>query len=254
MPRYDFTTRRLFVEQDLQSGTALPLDRKKSNYLINVLRHKHQDSILLFNGRDGEWLSKLEVSGRKSVSLTPFEQTRPQPQDSLLTYCFAPLKKGRLDYMVQKAVEMGAGKLQPVITEYTQNPKISLDKLNANIIEAAQQCGIISLPKCLEPKKFNDFLISWDEKTQLIFCDEGSLSQNPLEALDELKSKLASAEKMLPLAVLIGPEGGFSEAERQLLHSKEFVTAIPLGPRILRADTAAVAALAIVQATIGDWH
>lgn len=254
MPRYDFTTRRLFVEQDLQSGTSLPLDRKQSNYLINVLRHKHQDSILLFNGRDGEWLSKLEVSGRKSVSLTPFEQTRPQPQDSLLTYCFAPLKKGRLDYMVQKAVEMGVGILQPVITEYTQNPKISLDKINANIVEAAQQCGIISLPKCHEPTKFSDLLASWNEETRLIFCDEGALSQNPLEALNELKSKFAPIENPNPLAVLIGPEGGFSETERQLLHSKEFVTAIPLGPRVLRADTAAVAALAIVQATIGDWH
>ena len=254
MSRYDFTTRRLFVEQDLQSGTPLRLDRKQSNYLINVLRHKHQDSILLFNGRDGEWLSKLEVSGRKSVSLIPFEQTRHQPKDSLLTYCFAPLKKGRLDYMVQKAVEMGAGVLQPVITEYTQNPKTSMDKINANIVDAAQQCGIISLPNCLEPAKFSDLLASWDEETCLIFCDEGSLSQNPLEALNELKSKLASAENPSPLAVLIGPEGGFSEAERQLLHSKEFVTAIPLGPRVLRADTAAVAALAVVQATIGDWH
>lgn len=254
MPRYDFTTRRLFVEQDLQSGSSLPLDRKQSNYIINVLRHKHEDSILLFNGRDGEWLSKLEVSGRKSASLTPFEQTRVQPKDSLLTYCFAPLKKGRLDYMVQKAVEMGAGILQPVITEYTQNPKISLDKINANIVEAAQQCGIISLPKCFEPVKFNDLLTNWNEETCLVFCDEGSLSQNPLEPLTELKSRFASIERPLPLGILIGPEGGFSENERQSLYSKDFVAAIPLGPRVLRADTAAVAALAVVQATIGDWY
>lgn len=254
MPRYDFTTKRLYVEHDLTADKSLPLDRKQSNYLINVLRHKHEDNILLFNGRDGEWMSRLEVSGRKSVSLTPYEQTRSQPKDSLLIYCFAPLKKGRLDYMVQKAVEMGAGTLQPVITEYTQNPKISLDKINANIVEAAQQCGIISLPKCHEPVKFNDLLANWNEDTCLIFCDEGSKSQNPLEALNELKLKFTSAEKIPPRAVLIGPEGGFSEIERQKLHEKPYVTAIPLGPRVLRADTAAVAALAIVQATIGDWH
>ncbi len=254
MPRYDFITRRLFVEQDLQSGKSLPLDRKQSNYLINVLRHKHEDEILLFNSRDGEWLSKLEISGQKSLSLTPFEQTRPQPEDSHLMYCFAPLKKSRLDYMVQKAVEMGAGKLQPVITEYTQNPKISMDKINANIVEAAQQCGIISLPKCFEPAKFNDFLANRNKERHLIFCDEGSLGQNPLEPLGKLKSELASNPEPRPLAVLIGPEGGFSETECQLLHAKEFVTAIPLGPRVLRADTAAVAAIAVVQATIGDWY
>jgi 16S rRNA (uracil1498-N3)-methyltransferase len=254
MPRYDFITRRLFVEQDLQSGTSVLLDRKQSNYLLNVLRHKHEDHILLFNGRDGEWLSKLEVTGRKSVSLTPFEQTRTQPKDSNLIYCFAPLKKGRLDYMVQKAVEMGAGKLQPVITEFTQNASISRDKINANIVDAAQQCGIISLPRCCEPVKFNDLLANWNNETRLIFCDEGSLSQNPLEALGTLKIEHTAREEPRSLAVLIGPEGGFSESERRALHAKEFVTAIPLGPRVLRADTAAVAALAIIQATIGDWY
>ncbi len=254
MPRYDFTTKRLFVSQDLRPDLAISLDRKQSNYMINVLRHKHQDHILLFNGRDGEWLSRLEIEARKSASLIPFEQTRPQPEESQLTYIFAPLKKGRLDYMVQKAVEMGAGKLQPVITEFTQNPKINLDKIEANIIEAAQQCGIISLPKHCLPLKLEDLLKSWDEAVSLIYCDEGSQSQNPIDALEKLKKKLDANGSPAALAVLIGPEGGFSETERKMLHDLPFVTAIPLGPRVLRADTAAVAALAIVQATIGDWH
>ena len=254
MPRYDFITRRLFVSQNLDEGQAIPLDRKQSNYMINVLRHKHEDNILLFNGRDGEWLSKLDVSGRKSASLVPFEQTREQPDESLLTYIFAPLKKGRLDYMVQKAVEMGAGTLQPVITEYTQHAKINRDKIDANIIEAAQQCGIISLPKCNSPLNLADLLDGWNKDCPLVFCDEGAESQNPLEPLNKLKAELANSQSAKPYGVLIGPEGGFSESERQLLHDKPFVTAIPLGPRVLRADTAAVAALAVIQATIGDWY
>ena len=254
MPRYDFTTKRLFVSQDLHSNLAISLDRKQSNYMINVLRHKHQDKILSFNGRDGEWLCRLEIEGRKSASLIPFEQTRPQPEESQLTFIFAPLKKGRLDYMVQKAVEMGAAKLQPVITEFTQNSKLNPGKIEANIIEAAQQCGIISLPKYLPPQNLENLLKNWDETVSLIFCDEGSESQNPIDALKKLKKKLASKEGPTPLAVLVGPEGGFSEIERQMLHNLPFVTAIPLGPRVLRADTAAVAALAVVQAVIGDWY
>jgi 16S rRNA (uracil1498-N3)-methyltransferase len=250
MSRYDFTTKRLYVEADLAVGSPVALTRQQANYLLNVLRRKNGDAILLFNGRDGEWLSRLQVSGRKHASLNPEEQTRPQPQSSKLIYLFAPLKKGRLDYMVQKAVEMGVGQLQPVITEYTQFSRLSIERMRSHVIEAAEQCGILALAECHEPVKLQQALENWPENARLIYCDEGEESQNPLAPLNALP-KNAKPEA---LGVLIGPEGGFSESERQLLRSQEFVTAIPLGPRVLRADTAAVAALAMVQATLGDWY
>lgn len=250
MPRYDFITKRLFVDAPLATNSPVELTRKQANYLLNVLRHKGGDAILLFNGRDGEWLSHLQVSGRKHALLMPADQTRPQPQPSKMTYMFAPLKKGRLDYMVQKAVEMGAGQLQPVITEYTQFSRLSMERMRGHIIEAAEQCGIIALAECHEPVKLHTALENWPKKARLIYCDEGEESQNPLAPLN----RLMEAEKPEALGVLIGPEGGFSEGERQLLRSQSFVTAIPLGPRVLRADTAAVAALALVQATLGDWY
>ncbi len=246
MPRYNFTTKRLYVDALLAAGEIVPLERKRANYLINVLRHKTGNQVLLFNGRDGEWLATLDIQGRKDASLVVGSQTREQSQPSQLTYVFAPLKKGRLDYMVQKAVEMGCGKLQPVITDYTQFSKLSLDRMKTNVIEASEQCGILSVPECLQPVDLASLLRGWPAATTLIYCDEGEESQNPLHPLEQLTPQ--------PLAVLIGPEGGFSESERQLLRSKPYVTAIPLGPRVLRADTAAVAALAIVQATLGDWR
>ena len=161
-------------------------------------------------------------------------------------FLFAPLKVGRLDYLVQKAVEMGAGVIQPVITHHTQNHRISIEKLQANALEAAEQCGILALPLVREPVKLEALLASWDASRRIIFCDEDHSTQNPLPGLSSISEK--------SLAVLIGPEGGFSDSERAILRALPFVTAIPLGPRILRADTAAVAALAIVQALIGDWR
>jgi 16S rRNA (uracil1498-N3)-methyltransferase len=177
--------------------------------------------------------------------LTPVEQTRPQPPLPDLLYCFAPLKQGRLDYLVQKAVEMGAGVLQPVITQHTQVTKLGIERLQANAIEAAEQCGILAIPQVCEPMKLERLLADWDAARRLIFCDEDVGTDNPLSTLQ------AIAEHKLGL--LVGPEGGFSDAERKELRALPFVTAIPLGPRILRADTAAVAALAVVQATVGDW-
>ena len=182
---------------------------------------------------------------KKSVTLSLAEQTRPQPATPDLIYCFAPIKAGRLDYMVQKAVEMGAGVLQPVITQHTQMAKIGTDRLQANAVEAAEQCGVLAVPEVREPMKLERLLAEWDADRALIFCDESATGDNPVEALIGLKGRR--------LALVVGPEGGFSEGERRQLHALDFVTAIPLGPRILRADTAAVAALAVIQATIGDW-
>ena len=161
-------------------------------------------------------------------------------------YLFAPLKHTRLDYMVQKATEMGVAHLQPVLTHHTIAARVNLERMRANAIEAAEQCGVLRVPTVGEPLKLEAALSAWDPKRTLIFCDEAADVANPLAAL--------SAIEGAPLAVLIGPEGGFDPAERALLHEKPFALPISLGPRIMRADTAAVAALALVNATLGDWR
>jgi 16S rRNA (uracil1498-N3)-methyltransferase len=246
MTDHDFTVTRLFVDAPLAPGAAIPLDRAQSNYLLNVLRKAPGDFVLVFNGSDGEWLGVLEPAGRRDAVLRTDTQTRPQPPAPDLHYLFAPLKHARLDYMVQKATEMGAGRLRPVITQHTQVHRLNLDRMRANAVEAAEQCGILSIPDIDEPEPLTSLLDTWDPSRALIFADEAADKTDPLAAL-------ANAPKA-PLAVLVGPEGGFSAAEREELRTRPFVTPIPLGPRILRADTAAVAALAIVQAVLGDWR
>lgn len=244
--RANFRMQRLFVDAPLSAGAPIDADSAQFNYLANVLRMGDGAEILLFNGRDGEWKADLSFPTRKRILLTPNEQTRPQPDASDLHYLFAPLKVGRMDYLVQKAVEMGAGTLVPVMTQHVQGKIHSTDKLKANVVEAAEQCGILSIPTVEEPVKLPDLLDGWDRSRRIIYCDEGHDGQNPLPVL--------SAIRETKLALLVGPEGGFSEAERATLRSLDFVTAIPLGPRILRADTAAVAALAVIQAAVGDWR
>ncbi|POO56571.1 16S rRNA (uracil(1498)-N(3))-methyltransferase [Agrobacterium rosae] len=243
--RANFRMQRLFVSQPLSQSEAIEANSDQFNYLANVLRLTDGAEILLFNGRDGEWKTTLSYPTRKKILLTASEQTRPQPETPDLHYLFAPLKTGRMDYLVQKAVEMGVGVLQPVMTQHVQGKITNLDKLRANVIEAAEQCGILAVPQVLEPIKLKDLLESWDASRRIIYCDEGDEGQNPLSVLSRIEEK--------QLALLVGPEGGFSEDERQLLRDHPSVTPIPLGPRILRADTAAVAALAVIQATVGDW-
>lgn len=243
--RANYKMQRLFVPDDLAAGADFAASPEQSHYLSNVLRLSEGAELLVFNGRDGEWLARVTAKTKKAVRLGPVEQTRPQPSASDLVYCFAPLKVGRLDYLVQKAVEMGAGVLQPVITQHTQVQKIGTDRLAANVVEAAEQCGILAIPEVRDPQRFERLLAGWESGRRLIFCDESADTNNPLPALQAITEK--------KLALLVGPEGGFSEDERRMLRALPFVTAIPLGPRILRADTAAVAALAIIQATAGDW-
>jgi 16S rRNA (uracil1498-N3)-methyltransferase len=243
--RANYKMQRLFVPQDLAAGTSFDASPQQSHYLSNVLRMAEGTELLVFNGRDGEWLARVAVKTKKTVRLEAVEQTRSQPVTPDLVYCFAPLKVGRLDYLVQKAVEMGAGVLQPVITQHTQLAKVGIDRLQANAVEAAEQCGILAIPDVREAQKFTALLAGWDKERRLIFCDEDASTNNPLSALQAIDEK--------KLGLLVGPEGGFSEDERRQLRALPFVTAIPLGPRILRADTAAVAALAVIQATIGDW-
>ena len=244
MPRSDFRTPRLHVEADLRDGATVSLDRAQAHYLLNVLRLGEGAAVLLFNGRDGEWRTRLLPDGRKSATLALEERTRPQPPLPDLHLLFAPLKQARLDYMAQKAVEMGAGRLCPVITERTQVGRVNVERLRLNAREAAEQCGILAVPPVDRAEPLSKALDEWDGRP-LVFCDEGERSQNPLPALRGIERG--------PLGVLVGPEGGFSDAERERLRALDFVCPIPLGPRVLRADTAAVAALAVVQAALGDW-
>lgn len=244
--RANYRMQRLFVGDALAAGTAFEASKEHFHYLSNVLRMAEGDAVLVFNGRDGEWRADLSFPTRKRLLLTPTEQTRPQPAAPDLHYLFAPLKTGRLDYLVQKAVEMGAGVLQPVMTQHVQGRIASIERLEANAVEAAEQCGVLAIPRIAAPKKLEDLLAGWPRERRIVFCDEGHGSQNPLPALRAIEERR--------LALLVGPEGGFSEEERRLLRGLDFVTPIPLGPRILRADTAAVAAMAVLQATIGDWE
>lgn len=243
--RANYKMQRLFVDAPLAESTPVTPSPEQTHYLIHVMRLAEGAELLLFNGRDGEWLARIVEVRKKALTLEPISQTREQDALPDLVYCFAPLKVGRLDYLVQKAVEMGAGVLQPVITQHTQMSKIGTERLQANAIEAAEQCGILALPQVREPVKLDRLLADWDPERRLIFCDEDAAGDNPLPILHNMGKA--------PLGLLVGPEGGFSDAERRQLRALPFVTAIPLGPRILRADTAAVAALAVIQAAIGDW-
>jgi 16S rRNA (uracil1498-N3)-methyltransferase len=246
MTQRDFKSPRLFLDAPLNAGGSVALAREQGHYLGNVLRLGAGDSILVFNGRDGEWRAGIE--GRKRPEhLTLTEQTRPQETPCDLHLLFAPLKHARLDYMVQKAVEMGACRLAPTLTQFTQVSRVNLERMRANAIEAAEQCGILNLPEIEEPVTLARRLIGRDDKRCLIFCDETAPQADPLVALGQEAAKAGG------LDLLIGPEGGFSEEERALLLRQPRLVRLSLGPRILRADTAAVAALALVQATLGDW-
>ena len=248
MPHYDFRTHRLFVDAPLSAGAEVLPDRNQTNYLLNVLRIRPGEDILLFNGRDGEWQAKLTGTAKRSASLTVRACLRAQPSAGDLHFLFAPLKHARLDYMVQKAVEMGASLLQPVITQHTQVARINLDRMRSNVIEAAQQCGVLALPHVAEPIEFDR--VGDDSDRVLIFCDESAELNDPVVALGGARRTQAPQR----VAVLIGPEGGFSDTERAFLLKLPKVLQIALGPRILRADTAAVAALTLVQAVLGDWR
>jgi 16S rRNA (uracil1498-N3)-methyltransferase len=246
MPQLDFRSPRLFVDAVLTAGETVALDRNQSNYLGNVLRLTAGGTILVFNGRDGEW--QASIAGRKRPdSLTIAAQTRPQDRLPDIAYVFAPLKHARLDYMVQKAVEMGAASLQPVLTRFTQVTRVNGERMRTNVIEAAEQCGILSIADVAEPMPLERYLGQRETRRLLVFCDEAADVADPLQALQGLKAAGGGID------VLIGPEGGFAEEERAVLLRQPRTLRLALGPRILRADTAGVAALALVQAALGDW-
>jgi len=282
MARYDFRTPRLYIDAPLAEAANVALDAAQANYLGNVLRMKAGDAVLVFNGREGEWRAALDSAGKRKLALVIGEQTRPQTSTLNLHYLFAPLKHARLDYMAQKAVEMGASRLQPVITRHAQAARINLERMRANAIEAAEQCGILTLPEIGAPLAFDRMIAARDPSRLLVFCDEDAEVKDPVAALVAARAALASeasgqrgdsvvrapdtrpepgssarnesGKEPMPLAVLVGPEGGFAADERAALLALPNTVRLALGPRILRADTAAVAALALVGAVLGDWR
>lgn len=244
---------RLHVEVELSEGAEIGLDRDRSHYLLNVLRMGVGGHVLFFNGRDGEWAAEITQASKKACGLIVLRQTRPHEPLPDIWLLFAPVKKARLDFIAQKATEMGAGVIQPVITRRTIVSRVKDARLQANVIEAAEQCGLVAVPEVREAEKLDALLDRWGEQAQgrrILFCDEAAAPGGALSIF----AALAKADgRGRPYALLIGPEGGFDEAERARLHAREDTVALSLGPRIMRADTAAIAALAVVQLMLGDW-
>jgi 16S rRNA (uracil1498-N3)-methyltransferase len=240
------TVPRLFVANNIESGAELALSAPQAHYLLHVLRLPEGAEILVFDGRNGEWRADIVKARKGSCSIIMRQKLREQTAAQDIHYAFAPLKQARLDYMVQKATEMGASLLQPVITAHTAVPRLNLERMRANVVEAAEQCGILTVPGVEAPVKLEALLKACQKGRTVVFCDERAGVAAPLDALGGLKGRKITA--------LIGPEGGFSEAERELLLSKDFVCPVSLGPRIMRADTAAVAVLALINAVLGDWR
>jgi len=244
---------RLYVEAALSAGARLDLRDEQAHYLLHVLRMEEGGHLRLFNGRDGEWLGMVEEARKKSCTIAVQSQTRrfePLPDIWLL---FAPVKRARLDFIAQKATEMGAAIIQPVITRRTIVSRVKEERLQSNIIEAAEQCGLVALPELREAATLSALLDNWSAQAagrRILFCDEAAEAGAAEHVLSALASEGGRGK---PWAVLIGPEGGFDPEERKRLQARSDTVAISLGPRIMRADTAAIAALAVVQLKLGDW-
>ena len=238
---------RLCVEQPLGPGQSVALTREQAHYLFGVMRLGPDDAVSLFNGRDGEWRAVVTDAGKRGGTLTCESRTAPQGQPPDLWLLFAPIKKARTDFIVEKAVEMGAARILPVLTDFTNAERVRVDRLQAHAVEAAEQCGGTYVPDVAEPARLTRLLETWPKGRNLLFCDETLAGHGGGWAE-------AVAAKAPGWAILIGPEGGFSPAERERLRALPFACPVALGPRILRADTAAVAALALWQAHLGDWR
>jgi len=237
---------RLFVDQPLDRSADVALARAQAHYLATVMRLKAGGAFHLFNGRDGEWLARLRTVGKRGAEAICVEKLAEPHLPPDIDYLFAPVKAARLDFIAQKATEMGARRLRPVITARTVVARIKTERLRANAIEAAEQCNLVAIPEVLPEEPLAQVLDRWETARRLVFCDEAGCGTSPLVTLKSLQPG--------PLAVLVGPEGGFAPEERERLLGLPCVTPVSLGPRILRADTAAVAILALVQAMLGDWR
>ncbi len=233
---------RLYVNAPLGAGVAVAADEGQAHYLIHVMRARQGQRVSLFNGRDGEWLAEISAATKRGVILNGLRQTEAQAGVPDLWLVFAPVKKTPADYLAQKATELGVSKLQPVFTRRTNVNRVNQDRMLANAVEAAEQSGRLSVPEIAEVADLSKIIASWPKERHIYFCDEGG-DANPL----------AQVAGPAPAAILTGPEGGFDPAERDMLRALPFVTPVTLGPRILRADTAALAALTIWQSVKGDW-
>jgi 16S rRNA (uracil1498-N3)-methyltransferase len=235
---------RLHLDHPLAEGQPVPLDADQAHYLFGVMRLAVGERLSVFNGRDGEWDAEVAEAGKRAGRLVAVERTRAQELPPDLWLLFAPIKKARTDFIVEKAAEMGCRRILPVQTEFTNSERVKADRLRAHAVEAAEQCGGVFVPEVAEMARLWDVLAAWDQSRTLWFCDEtlaGGVAAVP-------------ARQEGPGAVLIGPEGGFSEGERARLRALPYARSVRLGPRILRADTAAVAALTLWQASCGDWR
>jgi 16S rRNA (uracil1498-N3)-methyltransferase len=258
--RNAIVTPRLYITSPLAENAAAPLSAEQAQYLKHVLRRDVESEILVFNGEDGEFSAIIIELKKKGGAARLIRRTRAPALEPDLDLLFAPVKRGPLETIVQKAVELGAARLRPVVTERTVSARINRDRLEAIATEAAEQCGRLTVPPVSDAVSFKMMLAGWPGDRRLIFCDEagddetlqwGGAEGRARPALDALKDVDSNADKW---ALLIGPEGGFSPAERAMLRTKDYVTPVTLGPRILRADTAAIAAMALWQAALGDWR
>lgn len=236
---------RIFNRADLGARAKVALGRDQAHYLFGVMRLTPGDAVLVFNGRDGEWLAEVAEAGKRAGVLTCRERVRPQSSPPDLWLAFAPVKRARTDFIAEKACEMGCRRVIPVFTRFTSSGRVNVARLRAHAVEAAEQCGLMSVPEVAEPAALANLLQDWPAGRRLLFCDESGAGAPALPAL--------RAAGPGPWAILIGPEGGFSPDERARLAALPFAVPASLGPRILRADTAAVAALALWQAALGDW-
>lgn len=235
------STPRLFVDFLLGPDAALPIDGSAAHYLLGVMRLKVGDPVLLFDNQSGEWFALITDATKRSLTLRIERQIREIERVPDLWLCFAPVKKARLDWIIEKATELGVARLQPVITERTIVERVKSERLEAQIIEACEQCGRTALPTLAEPVKLPQLLKDWPADRTLLFADEAG------------GAPLADIAAPAPAAILTGPEGGFTIRERELLTAHTAVRRITLGPRILRAETAAIAAISLWMGQHGDW-
>jgi len=247
-PTYDPRI-RLYVDDDLAAGQTLGLAKDKAHYLGNVMRLTAGDTIALFNGRDGEWLARLENVTKNRCEVALVEQRMAQPVMPDLWLVFAPIKKARIDFVAEKATELGVSEIRPVITRRTVMTRVNTGRLAANAREAAEQCERLEIPRVVEPVRLEALLAEWPQERRLLWCDEQGSGPPIAEGL----LGLSAAERQAPWAILIGPEGGFDDGERDQLGALDYAFPVSLGPRVLRADTAAAAALSVWQSIVGDW-
>ncbi|MEP3892075.1 MAG: 16S rRNA (uracil(1498)-N(3))-methyltransferase [Hellea sp.] len=243
--RENYTLTRLYVDDALSEGETIELPKEQAHYLGKVLRKSEGDVVRIFNGMDGEWKAEITSASKRAISLLIEERLRaPNPCPDIML-CFAPIRKHRMAFIAEKATELGVRSLQPTITARTQFPKLNLEKMRAQSIEAAEQTERLDIPVISESQKLEVLLKGWDTKRPLIFADEAGDAKPAIDALRSMKG---------PAAILIGPEGGFTPQERELLRGQKYVAPVSLGPRILRADTAALSLLTLWQAVRGDWQ